>query len=232
MQECAVAHSSTEAEEQLRRNRDGTHGPAEGLTIDLREKRNQIRSRERVRDLAEVYTDEVEVGVMLDLVPDMFESIDSTFLEPACGDGNFLVEILERKSSAIDEQRHGGTESWVEMAVLRCVASIYAIDISEDNINECRLRMATRAQEIAKRFGMRPSSRFTAALAMVLETNVVVGDTLNGAEKIEFVGWRVVEGEKFVRTRFPLVEQEFDLFYTAPEPGPAVHFGDLHLEMG
>lgn len=100
MQECSVPNSSTEAHERRVGSRrasapNGDDDSAEDLTIDLRERRDQIRSRERVRDLAEVYTDEVEVEVMLDLVPEMFESIDSTFLEPACGDGNFLVEILE-----------------------------------------------------------------------------------------------------------------------------------------
>ena len=64
---------------------------------------NQIKTRNRVRDLAEVYTHEREVNAMLDLVPDTLpsaeqpENHDRTFLEPACGHGNFLMEILRRK---------------------------------------------------------------------------------------------------------------------------------------
>ena len=57
----------------------------------------QVRSRERVRDLAEVFTHQREVDAMLDLMPDAFHNIDVKFLEPACGSGNFLVEILRRK---------------------------------------------------------------------------------------------------------------------------------------
>ena len=106
----------------------------------------QIKSRERVRDLAEVYTHEREVNAMLDLVPGMFPSVgdsgntDCTFLEPACGHGNFLVEILRRKLAYVTPRRYGRGERF-EHRVLRCLASVYGIDISEDNVGESRERM-------------------------------------------------------------------------------------------
>ena len=93
----------------------------------------QIKNRNRVRDLAEVYTHHREVTAMLDLVPDMFPSeeapdnLDKTFLEPAAGHGNFLVEILRRKLAAVAPARYRGEE--YEHRILRCLASIYGIDI-------------------------------------------------------------------------------------------------------
>src|SRR5215218_1123472 len=106
----------------------------------------QIRSRERVRGLAEVYTHEREVKAMLDLVPDMFPSgrdsgnTDRTFLEPACGHGNFLVEILRRKLEYVTCRRYGRGERF-EHRALRCLASVYGIDICDDNVGESRERM-------------------------------------------------------------------------------------------
>lgn len=107
--------------------------------------RGQIKTRQRVRDLAEVFTHEREVNAMLDLVPDMFPTdsiklVDAKFLEPACGSGNFLEEILHRKLAGI---RFGKVkpvpryEHWL----LRALASIYGVDISEDNVIESRSRL-------------------------------------------------------------------------------------------
>jgi len=90
----------------------------------------QIKSRERVRDLAEVYTSRREVDAMLDLVANLFPSdddasnTDRTFLEPAFGSGNFLEEILRRKLAFVTP-RHYGREERYEHRILRCLASIY-----------------------------------------------------------------------------------------------------------
>ena len=72
----------------------------------MAEEKSQIKSKERVRERGEVFTAEREVNAMLDLVKDETERIDSTFLEPACGDGNFLAEILRRKL-AVCERVYG-----------------------------------------------------------------------------------------------------------------------------
>ncbi len=92
-----------------------------------------IKSRERVRDLGEVYTQPREVNAMLDLIPGAFANIDTRFLEPAAGDGNFLVAILERKISVIDETKHGGSEHWYEFALLRCLASTVMSQVMGDS---------------------------------------------------------------------------------------------------
>lgn len=106
----------------------------------------QIKSRERVRDLAEVYTHRREVDGMLDLVPEMFPreadpgNTDRTFLEPACGSGNFLEEILRRKLAFATTRRYGSGERY-EHRILRCLASVYGIDINIDNVQESRDRL-------------------------------------------------------------------------------------------
>lgn len=220
VQECDVQRASDE-------DSNGSMVHATDLTIDLREARSQIRSRERVWDLAEVYTHEREVHAMLDLVPDMFTSLDTTFFEPACGDGNFLVEILVRKLQLIDERTHGRSANWFEMAVLRAVTSIYAVDISEDNVVESRRRMAVVGESVFARTDRKACGGFEQALRDVLSLNIVLGDTLDGAENIQFIEWRVTDCEKFVCVPFNLVEPELDLFYVPPVPKPAVHFTQL-----
>src|SRR5699024_2674592 len=101
--------------------------------------------RERVRSLAEVYTHEREVNAMLDMVADMFphgsiKTVDKTFLEPACGSGNFLEAILRRKLAGI---RYGKVRALAryEHWLLRALASIYGVDIDESNVTESRQRL-------------------------------------------------------------------------------------------
>lgn len=94
--------------------------------------RTQIKSRKRVRDHGEVYTADREVKAMCDLIPkDVWENIDSTFLEPSCGNGNFIVEILTRKLPMCR----------TELDVYRAYNSIWGIDILPDNCEECKKRM-------------------------------------------------------------------------------------------
>lgn len=150
-----------------------------------------IRSRERVRDLAEVFTAEREVKAMLDLVGDATHRVETTFLEPACGDGNFLAEILGRKMTTI--WARGGRRDVVERALLRAVMSVYAVDISPGNVSEARARLrALIDNQWSLRMNTRKMSRETsAALDAVLRRNVRVCDFLkgrHGLEMTEYVG--------------------------------------------
>lgn len=193
--------------------------------------REQIKSRERVRDLAEVYTHKREVDAMLDLIPDMFKEIDSRFLEPACGDGNFLVEILLRKLRLITAKEHGGTTNWYEFAVLRATSSIYAIDINDENVLEAQKRMrAVIEKEFADR-GYEPTPDFSAALTNILASNIVCGDTLKDAKSIRLIEWEADGDETFIRTPSYLEEPEHDLFYVAPEPLAPIHYSKLTREV-
>lgn len=193
--------------------------------------RGQIKSRERVRDLAEVYTHKREVDAMLDLIPDMFTSIDSRFLEPACGDGNFLVEILARKLHLITEKKHGGTPHWYEFAALRASASIYAVDISDENILEAHDRLRTVIDKEFAEKGYDPTPAFHDALTAILNTTIVQGDTLKGAQSIQFIEWEACAVEAFIRTLAYLEEPDHDLFYVAAAPQAPVHYSALTPEV-
>jgi len=166
----------------------------------------QIRSRERVRGLAEVYTHEREVKGMLDLVPEMLPSdedpgnTDRTFLEPACGHGNFLVAILVRKLEFVTARRYGRGERF-EHRVLRCLGSIYGIDICEENVVESRERMrALVGQHVESQLkGDGPTRGFAVAVEAILLTNVVCADTLAEATEVELVEYRAGASGTFVR---------------------------------
>ncbi len=100
----------------------------------------QVKSRERVADHGEVFTAQREVNAMLDLVKQETERIDSRFLEPACGDGNFLAEILRRKLNAVEARYKKSAADYEKYAVL-AATSIYGVDILQDNVEECRERL-------------------------------------------------------------------------------------------
>ena len=157
----------------------------------------------------------------------MFVDIDSRFLEPACGTGNFLVEILGRKIALINEQAHGGTPHWYEFALLRCLASIYAIDINEENIAESRERLQVILDAAHALHGEPMSEGFIAAVKTILQTNIVLGDSLNNATEIIFVEYQALPGEMFGRIPSHLENPEIDLFYMPPEPLETVHFSLL-----
>ena len=101
----------------------------------------QVRSKDRVRDLAEVFTHQREVDAMLDQIADAFAALDVKFLEPACGSGNFLIEILRRKLRLVSKH-DCATQEQYEHRLLRAAASIYGVDISPENVTEARARMA------------------------------------------------------------------------------------------
>lgn len=203
--------------------------------------RNQIKARERVRDLAEVYTHEREVDAMLDLVAGMFPSDsdpgnhDRTFLEPACGSGNFVEEILRRKLTTVTARRYGRGERY-EHRVLRCLASIYGIDIDQENVIETRDRLRAL---IASHFNddwntQAPSSGLASAVEVILNTNIVRADTLLDAKKIELVAYHPSRGVTFTRQWFFLEEPDpqLDLFGEtyggeAREDAVPVHYAEL-----
>lgn len=177
-----------------------------GVTQGDGGRHDQIKSRERVRDLAEVYTHEREVNAMLDLVPDMFPgardpgNTDCTFLEPACGHGNFLVEILGRKLKYVTSRRYGRREHF-EHRVLRCLASIYGIDICDDNVRESRERMRSAiGVHVEGQLGVDGSTAgFAAAVEAILVTNVICADSLVDAAEIELVEYKADSGGTFAR---------------------------------
>jgi SAM-dependent methyltransferase len=200
----------------------------------------QIKSRARVRDLAEVYTHKREVDSMLDLVPDMFPSAehpantDRTFLEPACGSGNFLEEVLRRKLGLVTTQRYGRSERY-EHRILRCLASIYGIDISADNVQESRDRLrAVVNSHIDNDLNTQAVSQpFVEAAEMILKTNIIRADALAHAATIELIAYHPGRGGVFTREWSFLdagSRQQLDLFgeSEAKRDARPVHYAELH----
>ena len=105
----------------------------------------QVKTKKRVTDHGEVFTSEREVNAMLDLVKQETQLIDSRFLEPACGNGNFLAEILRRKLEIV-ERRYKKSQLEYERYSITAISSIYGIDILEDNVQECRERAAFQSR--------------------------------------------------------------------------------------
>ena len=178
----------------------------------------QVKSRQRVADHGEVFTAEREVNAMLDLVKPETQRVDSRFLEPACGDGNFLAEILRRKleaakRAAVPPKRKKPLPAEFERQSVLAMASIYGVDILEDNVLVCRERLyeiwdkeytAICKNEVNE--DCRKSVRF------ILSRNIVCGNALSmrqvdgegndTEEPIVFSEWTFVMGSKMQRKDF------------------------------
>lgn len=139
---------------------------------------SQVVSKKRVADHGEVYTNDREVNAMLDLVKHETERIDSRFLEPACGHGNFLTEILRRKLRIVTGRYGRSQLDWERSAIL-AVSSIYGIDLLEDNVEQCRVRLSEIFDdEYSARFGAAAKEQCRHAVRYILQKNIVWGDAL------------------------------------------------------
>lgn len=196
----------------------------------------QIKTRQRVRDLAEVYTHTREVTAMLDLVPDMFPSdvdprnTDRKFFEPAAGSGNFLEEILRRKLAFVTTERYRPPVAY-EHRVLRALASIYAIDIDPENVDESkeRLRHVLQSHLDNDLNTKVPTPGFATAVEVILETNIVLGNTLTGLASIEWVDYRASRNGTFVREWSTVADErdQLDLFAELKADAVPIHYSLL-----
>jgi hypothetical protein len=167
-------------------------------------KHDLIRSQKRVADHGEVFTPPWMVEAMLDLVKSETERIDSRFLEPACGSGNFLVRILRRKLAAV-ELKYGKSEFERQHYALLALMCIYGIELLPDNIAECR---ANLLQILAEYLNLDGASTLYRAASYVLSQNLVRGDALkmrtDGNEPIIFAEWGYLGKGKYQRRDFRL----------------------------
>ena len=139
---------------------------------------SSVISKQRVSDHGEVFTGRREVVAMLDLVKQETERIESRFLEPACGNGNFLAEILERKLRVV-ERRYGKSQLEYERHAVLAVASIYGIDKLEDNATECRQRLfEIFDRQYTARFKRTAKDECRDSVKYILGRNIVHGDAL------------------------------------------------------
>ena len=175
------------------------------MSQSVLEKEIQVKSSDRVRNHGEVLTARREVEAMLDLVKNESERIDSRFLEPACGDGNFLVAILERKLKTV-ASRYRTKKADFEVQMLSALASIYGIDLLEDNVELAIDRMLKIACDYYKNtLKTKPDNEFQAIMRFILTKNILQGDSLNGIDKITFTQWTLV-GYKFKREEFSFAQ--------------------------
>lgn len=163
-----------------------------------------IKSKQRVADHGEVFTPPWLVERMLDLVKGETERIDSRFLEPACGSGNFLVPILQRKLAAV-EAKYGKSNFEKRQYALLALTCVYGIELLADNIAECRANML---EVFAGYLGLEEGDELYRAASHVLSLNLIHGDamTMKDADggPITVVEWGYLGKGKFQRRDFRL----------------------------
>ena len=167
-----------------------------------------VISKKRVADHGEVLTGRREVNAMLDLVKQETERIDSRFLEPACGTGNFLMEIFARKLRVV-EARYRKSQLEYERNAVLAVSSIYGIDILEDNVGQCRKRLYDIFdRQYIRLFKEKIKEQCRQSVGYILGRNIVWGDALTlktvGAspEYIVFSEWSAVNSSMIKRRDF------------------------------
>ena len=208
--------------------------------LDNQNPKSQIKSRQRVADHGEVFTNPREVNAMLDLVRDESFRLDSRFLEPACGDGNFLIEILRRKLSLLKDIK--SQTEW-EFKSLIAVGSCYGIDILPDNAEACRTRLEEyvlsqhpASERLNARSAINPvqakrsaveethapcehleemqQEPYLLSLRYMLQKNIVCGDALTyrtaEGKPITFCEWTPIAGDM----QFSRRDFQFDFLVT------------------
>lgn len=174
----------------------------------------QTKSKNRVRDHGEVFTAEREVKAMCDLVGNMCEDYSKRFLEPACGDGNFLDQILSRKLASIKKSYKKSSYDFERFSVF-AVSSLYGVDILQDNVIECRNRLyATWDKEYKSVCKKECNEQTRQAVKYILSKNILCGNALtlmcvdenqqDTGEPIIFPEWSVIGGTSLKRRDFRL----------------------------
>ena len=204
--------------------------------------KNQVKSKKRVTDHGEVFTNQREVNAMLDLVKHETERIDSRFLEPACGDGNFLAEVLRRKLVVVDSRYSKSQVEWERYSVI-AVSSIYGVDILEDNAEECRERLLGIYKDWYSKKFKQVNDDCIRSVRFLLSRNILWGDALDFTnpetkQPIIFSEWSSVNGSMMKRRDYMfkfLVEKthQFSMFNDEGQSGsidepvkdfPLIHF--------
>lgn len=145
----------------------------------------QIKSKERVSDKGEVFTNKREVEAMLDMIPEDSYRIDCRILEPSCGTGNFVEEVLHRKLKTVKykstpEGRKKVSIASYEILSTRAITCIYGIDIMMDNVIECRQRLYDIwFKTFILHCKQEPDRDLCEAIKFILSRNILCGNTLS-----------------------------------------------------
>lgn len=173
-------------------------------------KEEQTKSKQRVADHGEVFTAEREVKAMCDLVKEETERIESRFLEPACGNGNFLAEVLSRKLAVV-KSRYGETPSEYEKYSVLAITSLYGVELLPDNTAECRARLfAIWNEAYTANNDQAADDKCRKAVQFILAKNILCGDALTlqqaDGSPIIFAEWSLVGENKIKRRDFAFNE--------------------------
>lgn len=173
---------------------------------------SQVKSRKRVVDHGEVFTAKREVDAMLELVTNEMERIDSRVLEPACGNGNFLTEVLRRKLD-VTERRYAKSQFEFERYSIVAISSVYGIDILEDNVNACQERLfSIFLERYDTLYKKKIDQQVLTVAKFILSKNIIWGDALSlktvGAtpQPIIFSEWSPMNHELMKRRDFTFSE--------------------------
>ncbi len=194
-----------------------------------------IKSKERVTERGEVFTAEREVNAMLDLVENECIRPDSRFLEPACGDGNFLAAILKRKLAELRRKYKNSPRDFERLSIV-AIGSIYGIDIMNDNVEACRNRLfSIWENEYTSHCKADTSDETREAVRFIIRRNIINGNALtlmcvddkgsDTAVPIIFSEWTLIGGTQMQRSDYTLSgllnkdNHLTDLFNTEEEPG-------------
>lgn len=170
----------------------------------------QIKSKKRVEEHGEVFTSEREVNAMINLAPQEADRPESKFLEPACGDGNFLIEILKRKLNYI-ESKYKRSQSDYEKYGFIVVSSLYGVDILNDNVIDCRNRLYNYFTEQYERlYKKKVNYDYEFVIKYIIDKNILLGDALtlklDDGTPITFCDWVITRGSKVKRRDYHLSE--------------------------
>ena len=171
---------------------------------------NQVKSKERVAEFGEVYTSQREVNAMLDLVKQETERPDSRFLEPACGDGNFLIEVLNRKLEVLVKTHKKNQYEFEKNSVI-VLGSIYGVDILADNAQSARERLFNRFIEVYEKYFKEYSNdNLIKSIKFIIDKNIIHGDALtlkqvDSESPVTFSEWAIINS-KLKRRDFTLAD--------------------------
>ena len=169
---------------------------------------NQVKSKQRISNYGEVYTADREVQSMLDLLPQSTFDLKTTFLEPACGNGNFLEAILKRKlESFIKNKQLIINQDDVERNILLAITSIYGVDIQKDNVLESRKRLENCIDSwYFQNYSKKISSSCLKGIKFILEKNIICGNTLTKLNEknkpLRFSEWNITKNGNFFRKEY------------------------------
>ena len=176
----------------------------------------QIKSKERVSQRGEVFTAEREVNAMLDLVANECLRPDSRFLEPACGDGNFLSAILKRKLTELRRKYKKSPRDYEKLSIV-AIGSLYGVDIMNDNVEACRKRLFSIWEaEYTDHCKAETSDEAREAAKFIIHRNIINGNALtlmcvdaNGNDTkapIVFSEWTLINGTQMQRSDYTMAD--------------------------